>query len=133
MTKPTTKILIVDDDDSVREAVRLSLQAQEYLTIESSEAIDVESAMKQMEAINPDIVILDLYLPDKSGLEFMDMIHRKKRFAKTEIIMLTAYDTLGNIFEAEKKGIGAYHFIGKPFNVAELQALVLSIALPKKI
>ena len=136
MTKPTKKILIVDDDAGVREAIRLSLSNQDYLKIDITECADVDSAIKQMKSIKFDIVILDLFFPDKTGkagktgFDFMDIIHKTKRFAKTEIIMLTAYDTLSNFFTAESKGIGAYHFLSKPFNISELQALVLSLSLP---
>ena len=69
-------------------------------------------------------------MPDKSGLDFMDIVHKDKRFEGTKVIMLTADDTMLNVFDAEHKGISAYHFLGKPFNIAELQALVLSLSLP---
>ena len=52
--------------------------------------------------------------------------------AETKVIMLTADDQLDNIFKAEDKGIGAYHFLGKPFDISELQALVLDLSLPIK-
>jgi DNA-binding response OmpR family regulator len=132
MTKPTKKILIVDDDADIRESVRLTLEEQDYLNVEVTESADVVSGIQQMKDINPDIVILDLHMPNKTGFDFMDIVNKTKRFDKTKVIMLTADDTLGNIFKAEHKGIGAYHFIGKPFNISELQALVLSLSLPIK-
>ena len=132
MAKLTKKILIVDDDAAIREAVSLALEEQDYLNIEVTESADVASGIQQMKDTNPDIVILDLHMPDKSGFDFMDIAHKNKRFAKTKVIMLTADDTLGNIFKAEDKGIGAYHFLGKPFNISDLQALVLSLSLPIK-
>ncbi len=130
MTKPTMKILIVDDDADIRQAVRLTIEEQDYLNVIVTESIDVASGIEQMKAINPDIVILDLHMPDKTGFDFMDIVHQDKRLAKTKVIMLTADDNLANIFKAEDKGIGAYHFLGKPFNISELQALVLSLSLP---
>ena len=81
----------------------------------------------------PDIVILDLHLPDQSGFDLMDIIHKNKRFAKTKVIMLTADDTVDNVFEAVNRGIGVYHFLGKPFNIIDLQGLVLSLSLPVRI
>src|SRR5665647_157953 len=112
MTKPTKKILIVDDDADIREAVRLTLEEQDYLNVEITESSDVTSGIQQMKDTNPDIVILDLHMPNKTGFDFMDIVHKNKRLAKTEVIMLTADDTLDNIFKAESKGIGAYHFLG---------------------
>ncbi len=132
MTKPTRKILIVDDDADIRESIRMTLEEQDYMNVEVIESADVASGIRQMEVSNPDIVILDLHMPNKTGFDFMDIVHKNKRFIKTKVIMLTADDTLDNIFKAGGKGIGAYHFLGKPFNISDLQALVLSLSLPIK-
>jgi len=129
MAKPTKKILIIDDDANIREAVRLTVEEQDFLNIEVTESADVASGIQQMKAIRPDIVILDLHMPDKTGFDFMNIVHKNKLLAKAKVIMLTADDTLGNLFKAEHKGIGAYHFLGKPFNISELQALVLDLSL----
>jgi two-component system phosphate regulon response regulator PhoB len=132
MTKPTKKILIVDDDASIRDSVRIALEEQDFLNVEITESADVASGIQQMRDINPDIVILDLHMPHKTGFDFMDIVHKNKRLASAKVIMLTADDTLGNVFKAEHKGIGAFHFLGKPFNISELQALVLDLSLPIK-
>ena len=132
MAKPTKKILIVDDDAGVRKAVRLTVEEQDYLNVEVTESADVASGIQQMNEVNPDIVILDLHMPNKTGFDFMDIVQKNKRFKKTKVIMLSADDTLDNIFKAGDKGIGPYNFLGKPFNVLELQALVLSMSLPIK-
>ena len=130
MSKISKKILIVDDDASIRESVRLAVDEQDYLDIEFTESADAISGMEQMRKIKPDIVILDLHMPDMSGFDFMDTMKKDESLAKTKVIMLTADDTITNIIRAEDKGIGAFHFIGKPFNILDLQALVLSLSLP---
>ena len=129
MTKPTKKILIIDDDASIREAIRLTVEEQDFLNVEVTESADVTSGIQQMKDIRPDIVILDLHMPGKTGFDFMDIVHKNKLLAKAKVIMLTADDTLGNLFKAEHKGIGAFHFLGKPFNISDLQALVLDLSL----
>ncbi len=129
MTKLTKKILIIDDDASIRDAVRLSVEGQDFLNVEVTESADVESGIQQMKDTNPDIIILDLHMPDKSGFDFMDIVNKNKLLAKAKVIMLTADDTLGNVFKAEHKNISVYRFLGKPFNISELQALVLDISL----
>lgn len=130
MTKPTMKILIVDDDASVRAAVRLTVEEQDFINVKVTESVDVASGLKVLNAWRPDIIILDLHMPGKTGFDFMDIALEAKLLAKTNVIMLTADDTLGNLFKADDKGIGARHFLGKPFEVSELQALVYSLALP---
>ncbi len=132
MTKLTKKILIVDDDAGTRDSVRVSLEEQDLLNIEFTESANVDSGIEQMKNIHPDIVILDLHMPNKTGFDFMDIMRKNKRLAGTKVIMLTVDDTLANVFKAENKGIGVYHFLGKPFNISDLQALVLSLSLPSK-
>jgi DNA-binding response OmpR family regulator len=132
MSKPIIKLLIIDDDADIRESVSLAVKEQDYLDIEVTESSDAASGVEQLEKVNPDIIILDLHLPDKTGFEFMDIMHKNKRLAKTEVIMLTVDDTLENVFKAEDKGIDRYHFLGKPFNISDLQALVLRICMPVK-
>ena len=130
MTKPTIKILIVDDDFHIRDSIRLALVEQDFVKVEISESIDVASGIQQLKNLNPDIIILDLHMPDKTGFDFIDIARKDESFAQVKVIILTADDTLDNIFQAEAKGIGAFHFLGKPFSVADLQALVLSLSLP---
>jgi len=130
MTKATMKVLIVDDDADIRESVRLALEEQNYFNIEVTESADVDSGIQQMEYINPDVVILDLHMPNKNGWDFVDIMRKDKRLDKTRLIILTADETLDNISKGEGKGIEVYQFLGKPFNVAELQSLVFGQYLP---
>jgi CheY-like chemotaxis protein len=130
MDKPTRKILIVDDDASNRESVRLAIQEQEFLDFEIAESSNVTAAIKQLKKMKPDLIILDLHMPDKTGFDFVDIMQKDKQFADTKVIMLSVDDTFKNIFKAENRGIDAYYFLGKPFNVSDLQAMVLGMFLP---
>lgn len=132
MSEPKKKILIVDDDADIRKSVRLAIEEQGLMDVEVTESADAASGIEQLKKLKPDIIILDLHLPDKSGFDFMDILNKNKHLAKTKVIMLTADDTIENIFKARNKGIGAYYFLGKPFNITDLQALVLSLYLPTK-
>ncbi len=129
MNKPKKRILIVDDDSGVRESVRLAIEEQDYLDFEVTESSDVASGIEQLKKFKPDIVILDLHMPDKTGFDFMDIMREDNNLAEAKVIMLSADDTHKNIFKAEARGIGAFHFIGKPFNISDLQAMVLSLSL----
>jgi two-component system phosphate regulon response regulator PhoB len=127
----TIKILIIDDDANIRDSVRLALEEQDYVTVEVTESASVTSGIQQARDINPDVIILDLHMPNKDGWDFMNMLHKDRRLAKTRVIMLTADNTPFNTFKAEKKGIGAYQFLAKPFNITELQSLVLNLPIKK--
>ena len=126
MDKPAIKILIIDDDADIRASIRVALEEQEYVVVEVTESASVSTGIRLTNAINPDVVILDLHMPNKNGWDFMNMLHKNIRLAQTRVIMLTADNTPNNIFQAEKKGIGEYQFLAKPFNISELQALVLN-------
>lgn len=132
MNQPRKKVLIVDDNASNRDSIRLAIEELDHVHIEVTESVNVASGIEKMKNIHPDIVILDLHLPDMSGFDFMDIVNKNKALANTKVIMLTADDTLANIFKAQDKGIGAYNFIGKPFNIADLQALVIGLCLLNK-
>jgi CheY-like chemotaxis protein len=82
-----------------------------------------------MKVIRPDIIILDLHMPDKTGFDFMDIVRKDRLLAKSKVIMLTADNTVSNMLKADYKGIDALRFLGKPFNISELQALVLDLSL----
>src|SRR5438067_11476027 len=66
------------------------------------------------------LVLLDLQLPDADGLETLDRL--KKDFADSQVIILTAHDSLNNAIESIKRG--AFHFISKPYAPEELLSLV---------
>src|SRR2546430_11096941 len=65
------------------------------------------------------LVLLDLQLPDADGLETLDRL--KKDFADSQVIILTAHDSLNNAIESIKRG--AFHFINKPYATEELLSL----------
>jgi DNA-binding response OmpR family regulator len=129
MSKPKKSVLIVDDDERIRESVRLAIQEHELLDINILESSSVASGIHQLKRMKPDVVILDLHLPDKTGFDFMDIMHRDKHIPKTTVIMLTADDSIKNIFTAEARGINPYYVLGKPFNISDLLAMVLEVCL----
>jgi CheY-like chemotaxis protein len=67
-------------------------------------------------------------MPEKTGYDFMDEINADKSLKDTQFIMLTGDDSMTNLFKAESKNIKPYRFIGKPFEVSDLQALVFEAA-----
>ncbi len=106
------KVLIVDDDRDLR-AVLSTLFQDEFQVSEADSGAAVEKAYGQDQ---PDVVLLDVKLPDADGLELLPQV--KKRWPETEVIVLTGYDDVAIALEAGRRG--AYNFITKPFENAKL-------------
>ena len=108
------KILIVEDDELMIKILKFILNKEGY---QLSVVMDGLSAVEQIPAINPDMVITDLLLPYKSGLEVIRFV--KEKFKKTPIIVLSSLgEEEHSVSEAFK--LGADDFIAKPFNPNEL-------------
>jgi two-component system, NtrC family, response regulator AtoC len=110
----STKILIVDDDRFVRMALGEALRSWEY---EVLEADTVATAKKTFEAEEPPIVLLDIDLPDGSGLDVLTGI--KEHSPETIAVMITGNVDVENTVAALRGG--AHDFIGKPVRVEELK------------
>ena len=106
------KVLIVDDDRDLR-AVLGALFGDEFQVTEADTGAAVQRAFSTDQ---PDVVLLDVKLPDADGLELLPQV--KKRWPETEVIVLTGYDDVGIALEAGRRG--AYNFITKPFENAKL-------------
>jgi two-component system KDP operon response regulator KdpE len=109
-------LLLVEDDDATRRSVAANLGAHGYRV---SEAADGAAAMRLWEAGRPDLILLDLGLPDLDGAT---IVRRVRREATTPILILSARTA-----EAEKVAsleAGADDFVTKPFGLAEVRARV---------
>jgi two-component system nitrogen regulation response regulator GlnG len=112
-----SKLLILDDDISILELLR---------TVFEDEAMDIllesdsESAVRRVRNEHPNVAILDICLPKKSGLEVLQEI--KKIDPGLSVIMTTGYQTTQNAIEAMKHG--AYDYLTKPFEIQKLKTIV---------
>ncbi len=112
------KILIVDDDTSLRTALFRALDRKGYQVVTSSTKGDAEALSKSNAKI--DLALIDLRLPDGDGIQLMETI--KAHQPSAQCIILTGFGSIENAVEATQKG--AYHFITKPFNLDEILSLV---------
>jgi two-component system, OmpR family, KDP operon response regulator KdpE len=111
-TRPT--ILVVEDDDETRRALVRELGARGYRVVEAG---DARSAVARWEARRPDVVLLDLGLPDVDGLQ---LIRRIRGDATTPIVILSGrYEEREKVEALER---GADDYVTKPFGVDELVA-----------
>jgi DNA-binding NtrC family response regulator len=111
------KIMVVDDTEGIRDLVSAILEKEGYDTIPKSSAADLTASFA---LVQPDVILLDLVLPDGDGLELLPQI--KKQWPDTEVIVLTGFADYDKAVEATKRG--AYHFQSKPF---ETKTLLLSV------
>jgi two-component system KDP operon response regulator KdpE len=109
-----TKILVVDDDPSLVKALRIGLTARGDDVVTAQTGSD---AIAQVALVHPDLVILDLGLPDLDGLE---VCRRIREFSNVPVLVLSAYGDERRKVEALDGG--ADDFITKPFGMAELEA-----------
>jgi two-component system alkaline phosphatase synthesis response regulator PhoP len=113
-------VLVVDDEESLVRLITHNLRREGYETIE---ALDGNEAWEKIRSENPDVILLDLMLPEKDGLEICQLMKEEKIF--TPVIMLTAKDEeIDRILGLE---MGADDYVTKPFSVRELMARVKAI------
>ncbi len=115
----TQTILVVDDETKLRDMIRVYLEQDGYRVVEASNG---REAMYVARYEKPDLIILDLMMPELSGYEFMRLFSKE---AKTPVIMLTAkVEDQDKILGLE---LGADDYVTKPFNVRELTARVRAV------
>tara|TARA_B100001175_G_C19411458_1_gene591367 strand:+ start:460 stop:1137 length:678 start_codon:yes stop_codon:yes gene_type:complete len=112
MNKFTAHILVVDDDDGIRSLVKQYLTENNFLITTANNA---EDATKKIEIIKFDLIVLDVMMPGKSGLEF---INEHKNNIQTPIILLTAKGEANDRIVGLE--IGADDYLPKPFEPKEL-------------
>lgn len=117
MTTENRRILIIDDERPILLTLTALLERHGY-QVES--APTAAQGLRAVKAKSPPVVLLDLHLPDAEGLQTLDDI--KNNAPDTQVIILTAHDTLNNAIESIKRG--AYHFISKPYAPEELLSLI---------
>jgi len=121
------RILLVDDEQSMREMTRMMLSRDDYAVTVADSGEDAVEALETAEEETFDLVLTDLKMKGLSGLEVLDAV---KRFdPSTQVVMMTAYATPETAVEAMKRG--AYDYIEKPFKRESLLVL-LSKALEKR-
>ena len=113
------QILLVDDEPALRDSLTYTLQKEGY---EVMTAVDGLSAIKQFHKQVPDVILLDLMLPEVSGME---VCWRIRAFSNVPIVMLTAKDQdIDKVWGLEA---GADDYVTKPFNTRELVARIKAV------
>jgi DNA-binding NtrC family response regulator len=114
---PVEKIMIVDDERLVRWSLRQKCEEWGYLVIEADAG---EAGIRLAQRESPDLVLLDVRMPDLTGIEVLDQL--KKNGDARAVIMITADPQLDDVKAALK--LGAYDFVGKPIDFDELHVAI---------
>jgi DNA-binding response OmpR family regulator len=110
-------LLIVDDEDGVRALVRMTLNSDNYRTLEAREG---QQALELARQHHPDLILLDVMLPDLSGIDVCRALKDDPTMTSTTVIMLTAKAQQSDLGDAEAAGADGY--FTKPFSpIALLQ------------
>lgn len=116
MTADGPLILVVDDEPPIRRLLRASLSAHKYRVVEAENAAE---ALERLRRDKPELMMLDLGLPDTEGI---DVIRQVRAFSKVPIIVLSSRaDEKGKV---EALDLGADDYVTKPFGMAELVARI---------
>ncbi|EXY73871.1 response regulator transcription factor [Bacteroides fragilis] len=114
------KILIIEDEPSLRELIQRSLEKERYVV---EAAADFQSGLRKIEDYDYDCVLLDIMLPDGNGLNLLEQL--KKMRKRENVIIISAKDSLDDkVLGLE---LGADDYLHKPFHLAELNARIKSV------
>jgi len=114
------KILVIEDEKSLREMIKESLEREKFLV---ETAPDFHSAMKKINDYDYDCILLDIMLPGGSGLSILEEL--KKMRKKESVIIISAKDSLDD--KVRGLDLGADDYLAKPFHLVELNARVKSL------
>src|ERR1700758_472334 len=114
---PAERILVVDDERLVRWSLRQKIEEWGYEVVEAAAG---EPGLRLAQHESPDLILLDVRLPDLNGLQVLEQL--KKNGDARAVIMITADPQLDDVKSALK--LGAYDFIGKPLDFEELHVTI---------
>jgi len=115
-------VLLVEDEDAIAIALEYLIARQGY---ETRRVADGNAALEALEEAPPDLVVLDVMIPDRSGYEICQMIRRDTALKDVKVLMMTARG--GEVERRKGLALGADAFLTKPFATADLTAQIRAL------
>lgn len=128
--KETFKVLIIDDSIALATSLQNQI-AEEDKGIEVEIATNGIRALDKLETFKPDIILLDIIMPEMDGFEFLDALRKEKKDTSTPVVMLTNIDQKSIIDKAFLKGANDY-FVKLNYSVSELITKIKKIIKESK-
>lgn len=122
------RVMVVDDMATNRALVRAVLNTQEFDVLEADSG---DAALALIPALRPDVVLLDVLMPEMDGIEVCRRLRQQEEFRLLPIIMLTALGSPDDVVHGME--VGASDYISKPFNAVELTARVRAAVDKKRL
>jgi DNA-binding NtrC family response regulator len=120
------RILVIDDQDSIRRVVRRALEQDGHEVFDAS---DGELGMEILESHSFDVVITDIFMPGQDGIVTLRQV--RKRFPAVKVIVISGGDSTGIMdLRQDAELLGAVKSLQKPFNAREIMDLVRSVLGP---
>lgn len=114
-----TRVLVVDDEEDLRLVVRMVLEAVGH---DVDEAVDGRAALDRLDADQPDLVVLDLRMPEVDGWEVLRRLQADGRLERLPVLVLSAH--IVPEVRTQVIALGARGYLAKPFSSAELLAAI---------
>jgi DNA-binding NtrC family response regulator len=114
-----TRVLVVDDDPSIREALSRALSDELELHVAPS----AEAALSGLAALAPDVVLSDVRMPGMDGLALLKLL--RERVASVDIVMMSAFDDMPTVVAAMREG--ACDFVAKPLDLHEVRRVITRV------
>ena len=127
MTNSQQTILVVDDEPGAVQLMSIMLTRRDFAVLK---AVDAQSALTLLESKTPDLILLDLTLPDKNGIDVCRSIRQRPETHETPILILSGLSDDGTVKKCLE--VGATDFIVKPFRPHDLMTKIQTHLLPEQ-
>lgn len=118
-------VLLAEDNDDHALLIQMALERASRIPVEVHRARNGDEAIMMVQDIVPDLILLDLKMPGRNGLEVLEAIKGDDEFRRIPVAVLTSSDRDEDV--AQSYGLGSNHFITKPENPAELEQRLRSL------